>query len=59
MNKKVRSQKVHLKKKAMTMKKAIMNNVAPTSYTLERTKGSKNIGGKYHKKITSQNHKNM
>jgi hypothetical protein len=43
--------KGHLKKKAMTMKKGTMNNVAPTSYTLERTKGSTTIGGKYHKNM--------
>jgi hypothetical protein len=36
----------HLKKKAMTMKKVTMTIVAHASYTQERTKGNKTMGGK-------------
>jgi hypothetical protein len=42
------------KKKATMMKKATMTIVVPTSYTQERTKGSKTTGGNTIKKLQAK-----
>jgi hypothetical protein len=54
---------VDLKKKAKTMKKVTMTIATLASYTQEKTKRSKTMGGKHQKTNASQNqeqnHKNM
>jgi len=52
-----------LKKKAMMMKKVMMIIIALASYTQERAKGSKTMGGNTKKQVQAknqeQNHKNV